>query len=123
MKYYGTKEIVSIKDNTVTFKGGEQKELTLNEQALLLSEEPLDDVQFTDKKYIAIMTLMSEMFDTLNLTFAEVVEWVRRFDASFTKQKNIAISHALWITVGENQDPSDLSLITYKDMVRNLPRK
>lgn len=121
-KYFGDKEVISKKDNTVTFKGGEQKELTVQELALLLSEEPLEPIQFAEKKYIAGMTMMSEMFDTLNLTFAELVETIHRFDASFKKQKDLAIINALWITVGEKQDPSDLSLITYKDMLRNLPK-
>ena len=122
-KYFGDKEILSQVDNTFTFKGGEQKELTIQEQALLITEEPLEEIQFTEKKYLAVMTLMSEMFDTLNLTFAEVIEWVKRFDASFQKQKNLAIVNALWITVMDKQDPSDLSLITYKDMLRNQPKK
>jgi len=73
-KYFGDKEILSQLDNTFTFKGGEKKELTFQEQALLISEEPLEEIQFTEKKYLAVMTLMSEMFDTLNLTFAEVIE-------------------------------------------------
>jgi len=122
-KYFGDKEILSQVDNTFTFKGGEQKELTFQEQALLISEEPLEEIQFTEKKYLAVMTLMSEMFDTLNLTFAEVIEWVKRFDASFQKQRNLAIVNALWITVGDKKDSSDLSLITYKDMLRNQPKK
>jgi len=122
-KYFGDKEILSQVDNTFTFKGGEQKELTIQEQALLISEEPLEEIQFTEKKYLAGMTLMSEMFDTLNLTFAELVETIHRFDASFKKQKDLAIVNALWITVGDKKDPSDLSLITYKDMLRNQPKK
>jgi len=121
--YLGEKEIVSTLDTTVTFKGGKKQELTLNEKALLLTEEPLTQEEFQERKFMAVMTLLSECYDTLNLSYAEFAEGVRRFDASFMKQRNLAIVNALGIKVNEGQDPTDISLITYKDMLRFQPKK
>ena len=120
--YYNEEEIVSTHDTTITLKGGEEKELTPNELALLVTEEPLKWDDFQERKYIAVMTLMSECYDTLNLTYADLAEWIRRFDASFTKQRNIAIVNALGIEVKEWQDPTDISLVTHKIIQKHLTR-
>jgi len=39
--FYNEEEIVSTHGTTITIKGGEKKELTPNELALLVTEEPL----------------------------------------------------------------------------------
>lgn len=93
--YLGEQEIVSLLENTATIKGGEKKELTLYEKTFLLSEEPLDKEQFKEKCILAVQTLLATAYDDLNISFATFAEGIRRFDASFMKQRDKAIISAL----------------------------
>lgn len=119
-QYFGGRKIVSIVDNTVTFKGGEQKELTLNEKELLITPELLSDVEFKDRQHLAVMTLMSACYDTLNLPESVFIEGVNKFWASLSKKRIVAITNAMWIT-GVTPEEA-MASITYKDILRNLPK-
>lgn len=63
--YLGDKEIVSLVENTATLKGGEKMELTPYQIHFLVTDEKLSEPEYDEKKGLAVMTILSEAFDTL----------------------------------------------------------
>ena len=122
-QYFGQRKIVSTSDNVITFKGGEQLELTRNQQHYLIDTKLSTEEEFQEKKYHAVMNLMTEIYDTLDLTLEEFNEGIGRFFASITKKQQVAIATALGIPFDEAYADQALKSIKYKDILRNIEKK
>lgn len=95
-KYLWEREVVSIEDNVVTFKGGEQKVFPPI-RLKLITEKKMSPQELKDLKLQFFQAIMQEAFDTLGLTTKELVEWVQLVQKKWTEDQEKFILNKLGV--------------------------
>lgn len=95
-RFYWETEIVSIEDDIVTFKGGEQKKFSPT-QLRLVTDKKSTAQDLKDRKLQFFQAFVFEAFDTLDMNDRELFEAIEIFKKKWDADKGNKILELLGI--------------------------
>lgn len=117
-------QIVSISDNTVTFKWGKQVELTPQVIRHCVTDEKKTPEELLELRHAAFQTYVLEAADSLGLNEKEMLQGIDLTLNTWRRQKAEAVMIAFWKTPKEAQflssDPNWFFNFNYQDIKKFL---